>query len=232
MKNLIKAVTTKERQRLEDFILEVNQVQDVKGLNTWRFNDLLPKGKNMSSFSFDGYKAYLIARKEKAVNKSIEREVNKIKTVFNAGELIGVKISVEWKRSQMWGSNPSAECWASFIKKDGNRDSVYVTSGSIGGCGYDKLSTAVARCLTQINEVLKPLYAKKEKNITKDNRDLLGYGSGSSLLPYIEGGVGTSCYPRIFEGIGYKFETVASGKSFDVFTITKSQSVKLVTVCP
>lgn len=225
MKNLVKAITVKERKRLEDFILDINKVEskdtfDISGLKTWQYNDLLPKGKDVSNFSFTALKGYLIARKEKQVNKSIEREVNKIKTVFAAGELISVKISVEWKRSKMWGSNPNAECWYTY-KKDGNMQSDYVVSGSIGGCGYDKLSTAVADCLNQINEVLRPLYNKKERNAAVDNRELFGYGSGYGIFPYIEGGVGTSCYPAIFEGIGYKFQSVASGKTFDVFEITK-----------
>jgi len=224
MKNLIKAIETEEKKRLEDFIFQINTVTDLKGLDTWQYNDLLPKGKNVDNFSFNALKGYLIMRKEKSIYKAIEREVNKVKTVFNAGKLLSVKISIEWKRSRMWGSNPSAECWATFIDKDGNHNSTYVTSGSIGGCGYDKQSTAVANCLNQINEVLKPLYVVKDKAMPTDkqNGDILGYGSGYGILPSIEGGVGVSCYPRIFEKIGMKFETVASGKTYDVYTITKN----------
>jgi hypothetical protein len=221
MKKLIKAIETEQKKRLEDFIFEINKVQDLAGLKTWHYNDLLPKGKNVSALSFDTLKAYLIDRKQKAIYKAIEREVSKIKTVFNAGTLIEAKISMEWKRSQMWGNNPNAECWYSYKDVNGQRNSGYVVSGSIGGCGYDKGSTAVAQCLNQINEVLKPLYLKKDKAITKDNRELLGYGAGYGILPSIEGGVGVSCYPAIFKAIGYKFVTQASGKTFDVYTITK-----------
>jgi hypothetical protein len=53
------------------------------------------------------------------------------------------------------------------------------------------------------------------------NHNLFGYGSGYGLTPSIEGGVGVSCYPGIFDKLGYKFETIASGKTFDVFAITK-----------
>lgn len=229
MKNLINAITAENRKRLEDFILSINQVTDLNGLNTWQYNDLLPKGKDVSNFSFNALKGYLIMRKEKAVNKSIEREVNRIKTVFAAGKLLSVKISIEWKKSRMWGSNPSAECWYTY-EKDGNTHSNYVKSGSIGGCGYDKQSTSVATCLNQINEILKLLYTKKDQalkirpadtNQNDVNKSIFGYGSGYGVLPSIEGGVGVSCYPRIFEKIGYKFETVGSGKTYDVYTITK-----------
>ncbi|PPE32567.1 hypothetical protein, partial [Escherichia coli] len=86
-------------------------------LDTWQYNDLLPKGKKVDNFSFNALKGYLIMRKEKATYKAIEREVNKIKAVYSVGNLLEVKISVEWKRSRMWGSNPNAECWARFINK-------------------------------------------------------------------------------------------------------------------
>ena len=123
----------------------------------------------------------------------------------------------------MWGANPNAECWYSYKDAEGNHRSGYVTSGSIGGCGYDKGSTAVAMCLNQINEVLKPLYVIKNNVVPMEqqNRDIFGYGSGYGILPSIEGGVGVSCYPKIFKSIGYKFTTQASGKTFDVYTITK-----------
>jgi hypothetical protein len=222
MKNLINAITAQHRQRLEDFIFQINQIQDVKELDTWYYNELVPRGKITLGMSLDVLRAYLIKRKEKEINKSIERDVNKIKTVMSSGELTEVKISVEWKRSNTWGSNPKGEAWVSFIDKDGNRNSHYITTESIGGCGYDKLSTAVAQCLNQFNEVLKVLYTEKDKHIDQKNHDLLGYGSGYGILPNVEGGVGVSCYPRMFEKVGFKFNQIASGKTYDVFMITKA----------
>jgi len=79
MKNLIKAIETEQKKRLEDFIFNINQVTDIKGLDIWHYNDLLPKGKNVSSYSFDALKAYLITRKEKSIYKAIEREVKPLK---------------------------------------------------------------------------------------------------------------------------------------------------------
>jgi hypothetical protein len=225
MKNLIKAIESEQKKRLNDFILSINQVTDLQSLDVWQYRDLLPKGKKMSYFkSLKEAITYLISRKQKAIYKQIEREVNEVTTVFNAGTLIECKISMEWKNNRTWGANPTAECWYSYTDINGNYASNYVKSGSIGGCGYDKGSTAVAECLNQINEVLKPLYVKKNKVMATDkreNRDTLGYGSGYGILPRIEGGVGVSCYPAIFEGIGYKFSTTASGKTFDVYHITK-----------
>lgn len=226
MKNLIKAIETEQKNRLNGFIFSINELTELNQLKGWQYTDLIPKGKKVDSYSFEALKAYLIGRKEKAIYKAIEREVKQINTISNAGTLIEVKITIEWKRSQMWGSNPNAECWYRYTDINGNFASGYCKSGSIVGCGYDKGSTAVANCLNQINEVLKPLYLLKNEaiasNVELKNNDLLGYGSGYSILPRIEGGVGVSCYPRIFEKIGYNFSTQASGKTFDVYTITKA----------
>jgi len=216
MKNLIKAIETEQKNRLESFILEINKVADLKGLNTWQYNDLLPKGKKVDNLSFDALKAYLIDRKQKAIYKAIEREVKHIQTVFNAPDLESITISMEWKKSRMWGSNPNAE--ARVIA--GNY-SDYFESGSIGGCGYDKGSTAVANAINQSNSFLKAMYLLKDANINTKNHELFGYGSGYGILPRLEGGVGVSCYPAIFEKLGFTFKTTASGKTFDVYTVTK-----------
>lgn len=209
MKNLITAVTAKYRNQLNEFISTINQLDS---FNHWQYSELLPKGKNISQWDIASQKAYYIKRKEAQINKMIEREVSQIKAIEAAPVLTDVRIDVEWKRNRTWGANPSAEGWST----DG-----YFSSGSIGGCGYDKESTAVAKVLNQSNAVLKLLYAIKNEQPDAKNHDLFGYGSGYGLLPSIEGGVGVSCYPRIFEKLGYKFETVASGKSFTAYRITK-----------
>lgn len=221
---LFKAIKAEQCKRLTDFIDEINAINDVKELNNWRYNELLPKGKDMSGFAIKSYREYLKDRKTKKINAAIEKEAKELNVIGNADDLESVKISMEWKKSAMWGNNPNAECWESTKQHNGG----YYLSGSIGGCGYDKGSTAVAQVLNQCNSVLnqcnsvlKALYAVKEKNINTGNRELFGYGSGSSLLPRIEGGVGVGCYPAIFAKIGFKFQTIASGKTFDVYTITK-----------
>ena len=69
--------------------------------------------------------------------------------------------------------------------------------------------------------LLKLLYRAKNKATDQRNRDLIGYGSGYSMLPSFEGGVGVSCYYQILEYIGLKFTHVANGKTFDVYKISK-----------
>lgn len=75
--------------------------------------------------------------------------------------------------------------------------------------------------LNQSNSILKALYKVREKDTTTNLRDLFAYGAGYGICPRIEGGVGVSCYNAIFNKIGFEFKTSASGKSFDVYTITK-----------
>lgn len=137
----------------------------------------------------------------------------------NAPDLLGVNISVEWKRNSTWGANPTATA------------DIHTTAGwerteskSISGCGYDKGSTAVAEALNKSASIKKMLYTAWEKALT-DNpganmRDVLGYGSGYDCKPYFEGGVGVSCYSRIFAACGFNWSYTASGKMFDCYGVT------------
>lgn len=145
-----------------------------------------------------------MADKEKAgINLKID-EIEQSKDF--SGEFI---ITVEWKKSYMWGSNPRAYTNAGF------------ESNSIGGCGYDKLSTATSQALNSNKSLLKLLYEKKNDNIDKSNHELLGYGSGYGIMPYFEGGVGISSHQRIIKGLGLKMQSITSTKNTDVFLITK-----------
>jgi len=215
MNNIKQALTNEANKELLRTMENVNNIKSYSSLD-WQLKSYLPKGKDLSILSPGDAKDYLVKRIEKAKAKSLEKKIVEVNRIMSAGELVSVKINVEWKKSRTWGANPIGQAWC----QEGNT-SKHFKSGSIGGCGYDKLSTAVAKCLNQMDAVLKVLYLKREYNIDASLRELFGYGSGYGILPYIEGGVGVSCYPRIFESVGYKFETVASGDSFDAFKINK-----------
>lgn len=218
MKNLIKKVIAEIKATHPTFVSEVKRQPDVKTiLNQWHMRDRLPKGKDASKFELADLKKYLIARDLKRMEKRISEKLQHFETIQNAKPFTSIIITMEWKRSRMWGNNPSAEAVVKY--EDGYCDHFY--SGSIGGCGYDKGSTAVAQCLNQVNGLLKLMYERRDKNTKKQLRDLLGYGSGYGLLPRIEGGVGVNCYPRIMEKLGYTFKTISSGKAFDVYSIEK-----------
>jgi hypothetical protein len=217
MKNLIKLIQKETDKRKNEFLSGLNEMTEVKSiLDKWFYRDLIPaSSKNRQWKNVAELKAYLIKRYYIRHDQRIKEELNKITSVNNAKDVKHVKIVVEWKKSAMWGNNPTAEIWVTY--KDSTSD--FFTSGSIGGCGYDKESTAIAKALNQCNGLLKPMYLKRNKKPNTDNREIFGYGSGYGIKPYFEGAVGTSCYYSIIESIKGKFEKQASGKTFDVYTI-------------
>jgi hypothetical protein len=151
-----------------------------------------------------------LANRAKKTALRIEQEKNQ-KPVDN------ITINIEWKKSRMWGNNPN--CIAQVKFKDGTyeRSPVFKCSG----CGYDKESTVIA-------EVFNFYLKYKLWNLTPEQMKG-GHGSNDEgKAPYglscyspehrsFAGGIGTSCYQRISEYIGGKWEHVANGSTFDVY---------------
>lgn len=159
-------------------------------------------------------KAKLLKKITRENAKRLDEQLRKVSLVEKSEEFSSpLVVSVEWKASRMWGNNPIASTNFGFV------------GSSVGGCGYDKQSTALAEGLNSHLPLLRKLYAVKEgflvrgASAMKDNHSILGYGSGYGVLPSFEGGVGVSEHGRIIEGVGLKFEHT-SGKSFDVFRIS------------
>ena len=163
---------------------------------------------------------YATARALREVEKDKAEEIGKLISVEAAGELIEATITIEWKRSATWGHNPTAELRYCFKRGDGEQWG-HIDGSSVGGCGYDKESTAAAQVLNQCPEALKPLYAAKDAHMSENSHKAIGYGAGYAARPYFEGGVGISCFRSIYENLGYKWENVPSGKTFDVYRISK-----------
>lgn len=162
---------------------------------------------------------------QKAANLEARREAKKqakeaarIEAEKNQNPVKQIKITIEWKKSRTWGSNPHLEAWVQYW--DGTSD--YLTA-KCSGCGYDKESTVIADIF---NAVLKyklyqplipvPGYLNGEKVN-------LPYGIYISQWRHYSGGIGTDCYYKIAEAIGGKFERVASGKTFDVYIYTDNK---------
>lgn len=198
---------------------EVGQMVD-----KWQYKEYLTPSKlraAVTDWTAEELKTHLIKRHAKYVERRKAEQLAHLQEVEKALPFVGADISVEWKRSRMWGANPSAE-----VRVKTERRQEFFESGSIGGCGYDKGSTAVARALNQSPVFLRALYAYKEENgVNTQNHELFGYGAGYGVLPHLEGGVGVSCYPKIFKTIGYEWEQVGNGKSFDVYRVTKAVPV-------
>ena len=154
-------------------------------------------------------------RKQK---RETERLDAKIAGERNQKPVKEMVITIEWRKSRMWGNNPHAEAQISY--QDGTWGSFSATAS---GCGYDKESTVVA---SLFNDTLKyklwalPDDAMKGGHGSNDDGKcpygIKRYDSGRSFA----GGIGMSCYPRIAEYIGGNLEHVASGKTFDVWKYT------------
>ena len=210
--NLFAQIITEETARANENKNTVLRFQNTDELDQYWIKQLLPTSKKIDSFtSLEDAQNYILQRIDKKLQKTIEAKREKLEAVSDAPEFHSMEVSVEWSRSY----NPRA------VGRDGH--DVY-DSGLIGGAGYDKLSTAVAEVLNQSNSLLKLLYIEKENsvNVLKKNHDLFGYGAGYGLLPSIEGGVGVSCYDRIFKKVGVTFKHVANGKTFDAFRLEKN----------
>lgn len=126
---------------------------------------------------------------------------------------VHITLEVEWHKSSTWGSNPSVEM--TWEDEEGHyfRDPV---AGRASGCGYDKHSAAVAEALNKHCKNL--LWAAMKKNFKDAPYGIHKYGGS---FPSFEGGVGMSCYPKIFAWLGYKCTCIASGKTYDVWQIER-----------
>lgn len=217
MKNLAKQLKKEVLKRDQEKRADIKKVDFAEAKQLpWFLSELLPASKKKHVFiSKKELKDYLLKRLDLLTEKKISDFEKELKFNNDLPVLDSFTINVEWKKSAMWGSNPTAEAYVNGIG--------HLSSGSIGGCGYDKCSTAVARILNEIPQLKKLMCELKNKtsNYKKSNRELFGYGSGYGVIPSFEGGVGVSCYDRIFNSIGYKFETVSSGKMFNVYKVSK-----------
>lgn len=141
-------------------------------------------------------------------------------------------ITIQWVRSKTWGHNPNASVdvyfhnplpdkYGTFEHKDGYRAS---------GCGYDKESTVIAAIFNDFLKYklwqLTPAQRKGGNGSLDSGKAPYGIHVYSDNRPHFGGGIGTSCYYKIAEYIGGRFEQVTSGKSFDVYKYTDGQHEK------
>lgn len=163
------------------------------------------------------------ARAGKEYDKDTADELAKLARIENAGRLVSVSICVEWKKSRVWGYNPTATALVEWITPEGYTHAGRYY-GHASGCGYDKRSAAVADALNQADAVLKVMYNYANKHYTKDIRtgnSGICYGLGYSSRPYFEGGVGVSCFKKAFELCGYKWVENTASEYTDFYYISK-----------
>jgi len=155
----------------------------------------------------------------------LARILDRLKSIRTAPDITRFVVSVEWTRGGVYGS----QAIATFVA-----DNIVRTSARTCGYGYDKESTAIADSLNKSPEVLKLFFSRLEsglqageidpKNMRERMVSVFGYGVGlfSSADHFFDTGVGTNCYRRNFEAIGWTAEKIATGNLFDVWEFRKA----------
>ncbi len=151
-----------------------------------------------------------LARKEA---KETAKKLAKIDAQKMQRPVKEITISIEWKKSRMWGYNPIAE--AIVIFQDGSRERS--TTYTASGCGYDKESTVIGQAFNDY--MLYKLWNIPFENIANSRPTKVENPAPYGIHAYSEDsrsygqGIGANCYYKISEH-------VANGKSFDVYKYT------------
>jgi hypothetical protein len=152
---------------------------------------------------------------QKAANKAqreAQKAAKKMQSIIDAKKnqkpVKSIKMNIEWSKQ----FNPTCEAWVNY--EDGT---VEVFKSRAAGWGYCKESTVIAEIFN--NCLGYKLYEFHDQLIQLGENKPYGISLGRSY-PYFAGGVGTSCFFRVVDFIGGKFEKVASGKTFDAFRVT------------
>lgn len=157
----------------------------------------------------------LVQKESKGDIADNEKAIADIKAAFGRELPKTIRIDVEWKKSATWGFNPKAEVWA-----DG-----YSASEFIGGCGYDKESTATARAFEN-NPVFARIAATcawlDEKETEATGKGTSTYGLYCSYAGFrFEGAVGFNCHRNIIERAGYRLVSEFHPKAADGYHFEK-----------
>lgn len=149
-----------------------------------------------------------VTRAKRSNAKYAQKRLDSLQAAEETPRAQEIRINVEWKKSSMWGYNPTATVSAG--KSNG--------AGKASGCGYDKGSAAISNALMECPSVLRVLFDYTERQLANgataetlaNNRlaftwgNILGYGAGYDCIPGFEGGVGFDSTAAILEKIGYK----------------------------
>lgn len=202
----IAKVKRDSRNQKNDFKLNLSEFKTIEAIKgSWQMRQYITPATDRKVLTVPQLKQAILAIYDKRKAKQLTEDLSMVESIFNAGSIREIKISIEWKKNRTWGSNPTAE-----VRIFGDNFE-YFSSGSIGGCGFDKESTAFANAINN-SLAFRKLLLSGAKKISKD----YGHRNGS-----LSGGVGTPCYYSIFENLGYKMTCTGSGKMFDVYHIVK-----------
>jgi len=202
-------------------IMTLIEKETVKRIADWAENENLIR-QFSTDYIYKKYKAGEISE-EKAYKKAYDKMVKtmykertakleKLTKIKQAEDIEQIRISVEWKNSRTWGSNPHVELSAY------SSNSCYNAKATASGCGYDKECQAIAKALNSIYGVRKLLLEKLDYINEKKPYGIIQYG----IIPSFSGGVGTNCFTSFFKDIGWKV-TEMHGKTYDSYVMEKNK---------
>lgn len=211
--NIRKAIAEHEAETLEKFATEIKTKTAADILESWYYKQYTTpatlraiqeaeQGEPLAAVLIEK----MTAKKAREEKKNTQKRLEKIEAAEAAHLPENVNISVELTRSRVWGWNPHAtvRAWAT------------VTEDGASGCGYDKESAAIAGAMNANPEIMRILYdhAEAGESFPYSVHTFAG-------LPSFDGGCGVSCFRSVFEACGYEWRQVASGRTFNAYTLHK-----------
>ena len=151
------------------------------------------EGHEVTSAQVDGMLAGVADTKE-----IMDKAYRRLDAADKAAKVVEIEIEIERKPNRTWGSNPTAlvRVWAEDGTADDANCYYHAKSSSIGGCGYDKDSTAVQEAFDRLGEgvaVLDRLVVEHGPKLWKE------YAVRSSPLPHFEiSGKGMGTFECLF----------------------------------
>lgn len=217
----IEQLITKEADERKE--MKAHYITDKENTGTLRANLTERRWEQYTNGEIDRETAngYAITRANKKIDKYTAKEFDRLLQASEAPAVVSVSISVEWKRSRLWGMCPTAS--AIVTDESGH---VYRGTGRASGCGYDKESAAVADALNGSPSILRMLCDCKEEalkakdatgRMSESNAQFIAYGAGYGSIPYFEGGVGMSAHERVFNACGLRLAHQSHGHAFDCY---------------
>lgn len=149
----------------------------------------------------------------KKLEKEKQADLLKLERASECETLKEIEISITWKRSAMWGYNPTAEVRV----RDGKNYSFLI--GFASGCGYDKESASVSNAL-QDSAIFNRFIFENYRKQGKDKIYPFSYGKNESLPSFYFGGCGLGCLRNWAEKMGYKWHEQHT-KTSDFYLIEK-----------
>ena len=211
--NIRTALAEHYEKEFEKFAADLSGITAGAVVNSWYYKELCTPAvyKKIAAMAPDAaidpdLLDRIKAKKARNNKKAMSLYIAKLDAAEAANDASTIYISVEWKKSRVWGANPTAT-----ITGSGS-----YSTGYASGCGYDKESAAIAEALNDNPVIMRILYEHADKGGARP------YGVTTwAGVPSFDGGCGVSVFYSIFNACGYTFNCVAGGKMFNAYTITK-----------